>query len=376
MPWDAVRSAEFPITQRWAYFDHAAVSPTPSRTAAVMRDWVDGIERDGVVYLASWVKRLAAARARVARLMNAEADEIAFVNSTTQGIGLIAEGFPWRDGDNVVTAAEEYPSNLYPWMNLADRGVTLRRVPSRDGRVPIEDLAAACDARTRLVTISHVEFASGFRNDLDALSELCRSRGIALFVDAIQGLGPLRIDVRRTPIDFLAADSHKWLLGPQGAGLMFVRRDWIERLRPLGVGWHSVIGGYNTPEPDFTLKPNAQRWEGGTHNGVGLLGLDASLSLFEELGPAAVSDRILERADAVRELAASAGWSAYGSDRPQDRSGIVCLEHPHADPDATVVRLRERGVILCARRGRVRVSPHLYTNSDDLDRLAEGLRLA
>ena len=162
-----------------------------------------------------------------------------------------------------MTAAEEYPSNIYPWMNLASRGVGLRTVPSREGRVWVEDLAAAIDHTTRILTISHVEFASGFRNDLDALAGLCRERGVALFVDAIQGLGPLTIDVKRTPIDFLAADGHKWLLGPEGAGLLFVRREWIERLRPLGVGWHSVVTPYTAPGIDFTLKPNAQRWEGG-----------------------------------------------------------------------------------------------------------------
>ncbi len=373
MSWDEVRTTEFLISQRWAYFDHAAVSPTPARASLVMREWIEGMERDGVAHLSDWVQRLAAARARVARLLNAESDEIAFVASTTHGIGLVAEGFPWRDGDNVVTAAEEYPSNLYPWMNLEGRGVALRRVPSRDGRVAIEDLAAACDARTRLLTISHVEFASGFRNDLDALGELCRSRGIAFFVDAIQGLGPLTIDVRRTPVDFLAADSHKWLLGPQGAGLMFVRREWIDRLRPLGVGWHSVVGGYNTPEPDFTLKASAQRWEGGTHNSVGILGMDASLSLIEELGVAAVSARILEVAEAVRERARSVGWTVYGSRRPEDTAGIVCLERAGSDPDAVVARCRDLGVILSARRGRLRASPHLYTDSTDLDRLTEAL---
>ena len=374
MDWDRLRATEFPVARRWAYFDHASVAPPPRRSGDAMRAWTAGMEEDGVAFLNTWGSKLHAARARVARLLNSEVGEIAFVNSTTQGIGLVAEGFPWREGDNVVTAAEEYPSNLYPWMNLASRGVTLRMVPGRDGRIWIDDLAAAMDARTRLMTISHVEFASGFRNDLDALAELCHARGVALFVDAIQGLGPLTLDVRRTPIDFLSADGHKWLLGPQGAGLLYVRRDWIERLRPLGVGANSVVGSYNAVEPDFTLKPDARRWEGGTYNATGLLGLDASLSLYEEIGYPAASARILDRAEAVRELGASAGWTAHGSDRQADRSGIVCLERPGVDPDAVARRMAERGVILSSRRGRLRISPHLYTNADDLGRLAEGLR--
>jgi cysteine desulfurase / selenocysteine lyase len=372
--WDALRQTEFPVAARWAYLDHAAVAPLPRRSGNVLRAWAEDQEQNGVVHWPSWERKLGVIRRDAARLIGAEPEEIAFVTSTTQGIGLVAEGFPWRDGESVVTAAEEYPSNIYPWMNLADRGVSLRMVPSREGRIWIEDLAAAIDDSTRVLTISHVEFASGFRNDLDALAELCRSRGVAFFVDAIQGLGPHVIDVRRTPIDFLAADGHKWLLGPEGAGLLYVRREWIERLRPLGVGWHSVVGSYNAPEVEFRLKPSAERWEGGTFNMPGLQAWGASVGLLLEIGPEVVSRRILERAARVRELARSSGWRVFGSDRPEDLSGIVALTHPMVDPESAARTLRDRGVAVASRRGRLRVSPHVYNSDDDLGRLAEELR--
>jgi cysteine desulfurase/selenocysteine lyase len=372
--WEALRQAEFPIAARWAYFDHAAVAPLPRRAGDVLRAWAEDQEQNGVVHWPTWERKLGVLRRNAARLIGAEPDEIAFVSSTTNGIGLVAEGFPWRVGDSVVTAAEEYPSNIYPWMNLESRGVGLRLVPSRDGRIWVDDLAAAIDETTRVLTISHVEFASGFRNDLDALGELCRSRGVALFVDAIQGLGPHVIDVRRTPIDFLAADGHKWLLGPEGAGLLYVRRDWIDRLRPLGVGWHSVVGSYNAPEVEFRLKPGAERWEGGSFNMPGLQALGASLALLLEIGPEVVSRRILDRAANVRELARAAGWEVFGSDRAGDLSGIVALTRAGVDPDRASRTLRERGVAAASRRGRLRISPHIYNNHDDLGRLAEGLR--
>lgn len=373
MDWDALRSTEFPVAERWAYFDHAAVAPLPRRSGQAMRAWIDEQEAHGVIHWPAWERRLEGIRRELARLIGAHHDEIAFVGSTTQGIGLVAEGFPWRAGDNVVTAEEEYPSNLYPWMNLADRGVTLRTVPSRDGRVDPADLAAAMDSRTRVLTISHVEWSSGFRNDLDRLGELCRSRGVALFVDAIQGLGPLTIDVQRTPIDFLAADGHKWLLGPEGAGLLFVRRAWIDRLRPLGVGWHSVTTSYNTPGVHFELKPSAQRWEGGTFNMPGIQALGASVGLLLEVGPDVVSRRIREQAEAVRAMARRSGWTVAGSDHPDERAGIVAMTRPDVDPNRFVSDLRARGVAVASRRGRVRVSPHIYNNQDDLDRLAEAL---
>jgi cysteine desulfurase/selenocysteine lyase len=371
--WDLLRSAEFPVARRWAYLDHAAVAPLPRRAGDMMRAWAEEQEANGVVHWPAWGEKLEAVRERIASLLGAGSDEIAFVNSTTQGIGLVAEGFPWRDGDSVVVPAEEYPSNIYPWMNLASRGVSVRLVPSREGRVWPEDLAEAMDGTTRVLAVSHVEFASGFRNDLDVLSELCRGRGVALFVDAIQGLGPFTIDVRRTPIDFLAADGHKWLLGPEGAGLLYVRGDWIERLRPLGVGWHSVVGSYNSPEIDFRLKPSAQRWEGGSFNMPGIQALGASLGLLMEIGPEAVSRRILERAGAAREQARRAGWRIAGSVRPEDHSGIVAIEHDLVPSHEAAKSLRGRGIAVCARRGRLRISPHIYNNDDDLDRLREAL---
>ncbi len=373
LDWDALRTAEFPVAENWAYLDHAAVSPLPKRSGDAMRAYADEQERNGVVNWLDQAAKLSALRKDLARLIHAHPDEIAFVGSTTQGIGLVAEGFPWKPGENVVTAADEYPSNVYPWMNLASRGVELRSVPTREGRVWVDDLLAAMDSQTRILTISHVEFASGFRNDLDALGSACRERGVAFFVDAIQGLGPLTIDVEKTPIDFLAADGHKWLLGPEGAGFLYVRREWIERLRPLGVGSHSVVGSYNSLTNDFILKPNAQRWEGGSFNMPGLHALGASVGLFLEIGPELVSERILDRAARVREIAFSAGWRSVSSDRLEDLSGIVALTKPGADPNEVVNSLRSRGVAAACRRGRLRFSPHMYNNNDDFERLREGL---
>lgn len=367
--WDELRREEFPVARHWVYMDHAAVAPLPRRAGAALLAWLQDTQEHGDVHWPNWEEKVEEGRQRIARLIHADGDEIALVGSTTQGIGLVAEGFPWRPGDSVVVPAEEYPSNIYPWMNLASRGVSCRMVPTREGRIWPQDLVAAMDATTRVLAVSHVEFASGFRNDLDLLCELCHARGVALLVDAIQGLGPLVIDVRKTPIDFLAADGHKWLLGPEGAGLLYVRRDWIDRLRPLGVGWHSVVGSYNSPEVEFRLKPTAQRWEGGSCNMPGFQALSASIELLLEIGPQRVSERILDRAAGVREAAARAGWRVPGSSRPEDLSGIVALEHDDVPSHDAAQMLRQQGVAVCARRGKLRISPHIYNNDDDLDRL-------
>src|SRR5260370_18928063 len=197
---------------------------------------------NGDVHEPQWVQRVETVRRLAGQLLHADPLDIAFIKNTSEGIGIVAEGFPWKPGDNIVTAAEEYPANIYPWMNLAARGVEFRAVPSRDGRIWIDDIRSHIDSRTRLVSLSFVEFASGFRNDLEAVGALCRDRGIFFFVDAIQGLGVLPLSVRQTPVDFLAADGHKWLLGAEGAGIFYIRREHVDIMHVVVVGWNSVIG--------------------------------------------------------------------------------------------------------------------------------------
>ena len=219
MDWTAFR-AHFPVVKRWAFFDHAAVAPIPDRAVEALEEYGRRIAENGIADVWFWADRVAHVRRLAAQLVNAPSpDDVGFVPNTTVGIGLIAEGFPWQPGDNVILAAEEYPSNQYPWLNLRARGVEVRPVPSRGPRVELDDVRAAMDSHTRLLTVSFVQFASGFRADLDALGALCRERGVFFFVDAIQGLGAFPLDVQKTPIDALAADGHKWLLAPEGAGI-------------------------------------------------------------------------------------------------------------------------------------------------------------
>ena len=378
--WDGVRRAEFgEVTKRWAFLDHAAVSPLPKRTADAVRDWADRQQRNGVIEASEWERAISAARSEAMAMIGSKMGDrgqldVALTTSTTAGVNIIAEGFPWRPGDVVVTASDEYPANVYPWMNLQSRGVETRIVPSRDGRVIIEDIEAELKRGVRLLALSHVEFATGYRNDLDALAKLCGEHGTAFFVDAIQGLGALPIDVAKTPIDFLATGGQKWLLAPEGSGFLYVGRSWIDRLRPIGIGSRSVRTSFNEPLGPLDLKRDATRWEGGAYATASLIGLASSLSLLSEGGSEAASTRILERAAAVRERALAAGWAIYGPKLESEQSGIVVLEKTGVEPNAVVARARAAGVVISARRGRLRVSPHVYTNDDDLDRLASVLK--
>jgi selenocysteine lyase/cysteine desulfurase len=369
MDWASLRH-EFPVTRRWAFLDHAAVAPISERARRALVEWADDIAENGVVNEPRWLRRIDEVRKLFGRLLNSDPLDVAFIKNTSEGIGFVAEGMPWQPGDNVVTAAEEYPSNVYPWLNLQSRGVEVRRVASRGPRVEIDDLRQAIDGRTRLVSLSFVEFASGFRNDLDAIGSLCHERGILFFVDAIQGLGVLPLDVQRTPVDFLSADGHKWLLGPEGAGVFYIRRELVERLRPVSVGWNSVVGAWDFSTIDFQLKPHAGRWESGTLNVGGVVSLGASLGLLLEAGIDAVAERVLELTDYLCERARAAGIEVFSSRRAQDRSGIVSLVPLRgADPKELKRRCRAAGIAVAERAGRLRVSPHCYNTHEELDRL-------
>ncbi len=369
MNWHDFRNA-FPVARRWAYFDHAAVAPLSGPAQQALAEWATDLTENGAVHEPDWLRRVEGVRQNFGKLLNADPLDVAFVKNTSEGVGIVAEGLPWQEGDNVVTAAEEYPANVYPWQNLASRGVETRLVPSRGNKVAVDDIRAAVDGRTRIVSLSFVEFASGYRNDLDAVGSFCRERGVLFFVDAIQGLGVLPLDVGRSPIDFLAADGHKWLLGPEGAGVFYIRRELVDRLRPVGVGWNSVLDSFNFSRLDYRLKPHAGRWESGTLNIGGIMGLGASLQLLLDAGIDAIADRIFELTDYLCERALRTGLGVFSSREPAERSGIVSLLVP-GDPREAVRRCKAANVVVSQRGGRVRVSPHAYNTIEEVDRLVQ-----
>jgi selenocysteine lyase/cysteine desulfurase len=246
---------------------------------------------EGAFRLRKWQEVGDEARGRFARMIGASPEEVAFIKNTSEGISFIAAGFPWKEGDNLVTANVEFPSNVYPWMRLTSHNVEVRMVPAREGRVRKEDLFAACDGKTRLIALSSVEFANGHRNDLPGIGEFCQKKGIFFFVDAIQSLGVLPMDVRSYGIDALAADGHKWMLSPEGIGGFYISRDVMEMVEPVVLGWHSVQNRFDFENYDFRLSPDARRFEPGSFNSVGLAAFNASLDLLLSIGV----DRIWER---------------------------------------------------------------------------------
>jgi cysteine desulfurase/selenocysteine lyase len=366
------------FSRRWAYFDHAAVAPLPAPTRDAIAGWAEQAADDGDMAWPGWERRVGQLRQALAAMLNADAAEIAMVPNTTTGISLIAEGFSWQSGDNVVTLANEFPSNLYPWMNLASRGVETRPVPVDGVAVDLTRLAAACDARTRILAISWVGYATGWRIDLEAVLELAHQRGILVFLDAIQGLGVFPLDVARTPIDFLAADGHKWLLGPEGAGLLYIRSEHLDRLRPLCVGWNSVVHRHEFQHIELALRREAARYEGGSQNMVGIAGLEASMRLLTDYGLSPSTSPIAEQILAFNRAAAdrlgAIGAVIVSDLHPRHASGILAFDFPGRDLADVRRRCLQAGVVLSLRGSRLRLAPHAYNNDDDLARLIDVLR--
>jgi cysteine desulfurase/selenocysteine lyase len=371
--------AVMPAAERFAYLDHAAMSPLPRPTAEAFEKWLkEAVEIGGPVW-GSWVKGVERTRATAARMIGADSDEIALVGNTTAGISLIAEGLDWKPGDNVVTLADEFPSNVYPWMNLESRGVETRRVSTDvSGRLDLERLAETCDERTRIVTVSWIGFATGYRHDVAKIVEIAHQRGALMLLDAIQGLGVFPLDVNEIGVDFMAADGHKWLLGPEGAGIAYIRRENLNRLRPIGPGWHSVVPGQDYTHIELNLRNSAARYEGGSQNNAGFLALGASLELLSELGAENLAAAVIDITENACERLTKAGAKVVSDRRTdhrggQQRSGIVSFELPGRDPMAIKKHAKGQDVIFGYRAGRLRISPHAYNNEADLDRLVDAL---
>jgi len=364
-------SDQFPVTRKFNFQDNAAVAPISHRAAQAIRGYAEQAEHSGPVD-SEWYNRAHHVRELAAQLLNASTEEITFSKNTSEGLSFVANGLPWHQGDNVVTTAAEFPANIYPWMNLAPRGVQLKTVPEHDGRIPLEQLIDAIDSHTRLVTISAVQFASGFRTDLAALGHACRSKGVLFCVDAIQALGVLPVDVQAMQIDFLSADGHKWLCGPEGAGIFYSRRECLHQLRPSAPGWVCMINAEDFGQYQFEFRPDARRFDSGSYNIAGILGLGGSLELWLELGIDRIARHVLNLTDRLAAGLTRKGYRVISDRSPTHASGIVAFTSDRHDHSQIRRQLRQQHrVIISCRQGRLRASPHVYNTPRQIDELID-----
>ncbi len=365
---------QFPVTQRFAYLNHASVGGLSQSVVGAMSRYLNERAHGGSEILVDWDNDNERIRQASARFIGADRDEIIFTGCISHGLNIVACGLDWREGDNLVCAETEFTANIYPWTNLRRRGVEVRFAPASENRILVEDVAALMDRRTRLVAISFVEFRTGFRNDLDALADLCRQREAYLCVDGIQGLGALQFSVARTPVDFLAAHGAKWMLGPIGAGFLYVRRELLGILDPVMAGWRSVVDRDDYFKYDSPLRESGERFEPGSPNFAGLLGMEAAIELLCSVGMGEVEARILSLTDHLISGLQARGCAIETPIKHRhERSGIVSFHHPAVESSALCERLHAADVIVSLRGDLIRVSPHFYNTEQDLDRLLAAL---
>lgn len=362
----------FPISDRVNYLNHAATGPISRgvQEAIHRQTEIHAIHNETATKRYEPVYR--ECREAAARLVGARAARVAFIQNTSHGISLLANGQDWRDGDNVIVPEMEFPSNYLAWLNLADRGVELRRLKLVDGRVTPEGLSRAIDGRTRVVALSHVQYFNGFKADLAAIAEVAHAHGALLVVDGTQSVGAVPIDVEALRVDALVVSAHKWMLGPLGIGFMALSDEMFARTRVTQLGWLSV----NDPfafNREIDLPDDATRFEPGTENAAGIFGLAQRIEEIEAFTIERIEERILGLNDRLAESVQRHGFEVRSPMEAGTRSGILSFHHPAVANPETVARLQDRGIHIGFREGALRASPHYYNSEDEIEELVDAL---
>ncbi|NQT82855.1 aminotransferase class V-fold PLP-dependent enzyme [bacterium] len=361
------------VCDEWTFLNHAATSPITKPAREAMIAFLSDLCANAVANRARWLGQIREARVLAADLLHCSPQEIAFVKNTSEGISTIANGLNLSPVDNVVTTDIEFPTNIYPWMRFSPGGASLKFVQNTEGRVPFQDIEEATDDNTRVIALSSVEFSTGFRHDLRRIGEFCRERGIFFFVDGIQSVGALELDVKGCCISALSAASHKWLLGPQGTGILFVEERVLEEVEPTEVGWNTVENAEEYLEYRFAPKKDACKFECGSLNLVGIAGMAASVRLLLEVGIRNIENHIIQLTDQLCGGLEKKGYEIYSSREVGEKSGIVLFSSPTHPAEDLCRRLLEKKIITSVRYGRVRVSPHFYNTPEEMEKVIETL---
>lgn len=377
-PFNTVESnlirSQFPVFEKYVFLNAAALSPIPESAQRVMAELALEIARSAYLGHEKWKIRIAETRKLAAGLVGGEEDEVAFIRNTSDGVSLVASGFPFAEGDEVVINDLEFPSNVYPWLNLRSKGVTVKIAKSVDGRVTPDMIAREVTPRTKIVAISTVQYATGYRADLSALGQMARDRGFLLFVDAIQSLGALPMDVKKYGVDFLSCGGHKWLCAPEGIGVFYCAKERLDLLQLTRVGWNTVNDPYNFGNIDFTPKPSAGRFEEGTPNLSGIYGLHESLKTVMLYGMDRNEAHIFSLTSLLAECLRSRGYAIVSPMNEGEWSGILIFTAKDKKENASIVkRLNSAGVLVMERGLGIRVAPHFFNTAQDIQKLLADL---
>ncbi len=365
----------FPAANDHTYLNSAAVSPLPTPSVEAVHSQLKDVSSVGSAHFPDWIATKNRTRELLSGMMGVRPEQVAFTRNTSDGLASVALGINWQKSDNIVSFANEFPANFYPWRQIRDRfGVEIRLCPERGGRIDQDELIGLIDNDTKVVTISAVQFASGFRADLERIGKAARVVDALFVVDVIQGLGAMAFDLPALNVDIAAGASHKWLCSPEGCGFLHVSDRARQRVEPTLVGWISVETPWDFEDREQPLKPNALAWESGTGPASLFYGMEQSLKLLTGAGLHNIDKYALGLSDLLCEVLAGKDYEIISSRRPEERSAIVCIKHRGGMHCNEIAEMLEKENIIVSPRGdRLRIAPHFYNNATDIEHLVSSL---
>ncbi|MDQ3748108.1 MAG: aminotransferase class V-fold PLP-dependent enzyme [Acidobacteriota bacterium] len=365
----------FPAASNYAYLNSAAVAPLPTIAIEAVNRQLRDVSENGSANYFDWIATKNRARETIAKMLKVKPEQIAFMRNTSDGFATVANGLKWKKGDNIVTFAKEFPANFYAWRRVRDVfGVELRLCPERNGRIDLDEFINLIGENTRLVSISAVQYGSGFRADLERIGEAARAVDALFAVDIIQAFGTTPFDLEAQKIDVAAGASHKWLCSPEGCGILFLSDRARTRIEPTLVGWISVADAWNFEDYEQDFKPNALAWETGTGTASLFYGLEQSSKLLFETGAERIEHYLEELTNYLCELLAGKNYEIVSSRAKSEKSQIVCIKNNDSLTPVDIAKHLEKENIIVSPRGeRVRIAPHFFNNREDIERLVENL---
>jgi cysteine desulfurase/selenocysteine lyase len=371
---ESIRS-QFPATEKYAYLNSAAVSPLPTVAVEAVLSQLKDVSNHGAAHFNAWVDTKNRARGLVAEMLRVRPEQIAFMRNTSDGFSNIANGLKWQAGDNIVTFEREFPANYYAWRRIRDAYcVDLRLCPERDGRIDLDEFTGMIDANTKVVSISAVQYASGFRADLERIGRAAKAVDALFCVDIIQGFGAMPFDLPAQFVDAACGGGHKWLCAPEGCGIIYLSDRARERTEPTSVGWISVETPWDFEDREQPFKSTALAWESGTGSAALFYGLEQSLKLLNDAGAVNIASHLSHLTDHMCDHLGGTQYDIVSSRDPNERSAIVCIKHRGGLPANEIAASLEKANVVVSPRGdRIRVAPHFYNNREDIDRLIDAL---
>ncbi|MEP6901036.1 MAG: aminotransferase class V-fold PLP-dependent enzyme, partial [Actinomycetota bacterium] len=342
----------FPAAQKYTYLNSAAVSPLPAVSVEAVWSQLKDVSENGTINYLEWIATKDRARTLIAEMLNVKAEQIAFLRNTSDGFASVANGLSWQKGDNIVSFEREFPANFYAWRMIRDKhGTQLRLCPERDGRIDLDEFIALIDSDTKLVSISAVQFASGFRADLERIGKAARKHDALFAVDIIQGFGAMGFDLPAQYVDIASGASHKWLFSPEGCGMLYLSDRARERVEPTLVGWISVETPWDFADTEQPFKSTALAWESGTGGSSLFYGLEQSLKLLHETGLKNIESYLEELTDYLCELITAKNYEIVSSRANGEKSQIVCIKHQNGLTSNDIFKQLEDEKIIVSPRG-------------------------